>query len=156
MEAVSKLVYNKVIDQRAKKEFDMLEWADLIKQFMITENIKSGRAAARVLGVPQSTIHDWLRPLKLTRQQYERKKSSGYNDTEIYRELRTNITEPKESYVDKTKFEVVVQKVITELNYWIHRAEPTMEAMELLKGLENTVHRIQLHLDQKMKIKIVR
>lgn len=59
----------------------------MLQEFMEQEKITSQRELARRLEVPHSTIQDWLRPLKVTKEEYK-EKVEEQGKTEVYRELR--------------------------------------------------------------------
>jgi len=80
------LVYNLLCDLK-KKEIDKFVRARLIREYSNSRNI-SGRQLAKQLGIPKSTIEDWLRWDNLKPEQYEDYKEEGFTHTDIYESLR--------------------------------------------------------------------
>jgi len=100
-EEMKSLLKNYLVDLK-KKEIDKFARAKLL-EITMREFKLSQRALGEKIGVPHSTIADWLLINKLDEQEYKDMKTQGLNDTEIYRELRNNQKEDKEVITSQTK-----------------------------------------------------
>lgn len=85
-EVFAKLVLSSVID-RKKPAVSKREFALALRQYLDLHEL-SQRSFARKVGVPKSTIDDWLVPLKISEEDWEGFRTAGFTDTEIYRMLR--------------------------------------------------------------------
>jgi len=84
----TELVYNYMLDCR-KKEIEPFERAKLIRAYM-KENKLSVRALTKQIGVPHSTIQDWLLFDKITKEEYDEFQADGFKPKQIYKALRHN------------------------------------------------------------------
>ena len=85
---VDDVIFNFFVDMK-KKNIDKMQRAILLRKYMDKHKL-SGRALAKELGIPKSTIEDWLLLSKITQEEYDEMISNGMNYTDIYRTLRNN------------------------------------------------------------------
>lgn len=71
MELNQKLVYNYLIECGKKKEIDSYERATILKEYLRVNNI-SIHGLAKDLGMPYTTLNDWLIPLKLSKEEFNK------------------------------------------------------------------------------------
>jgi hypothetical protein len=83
---VQKLVFNLMLDMR-KEELEPIGRARLIQNYL-DDNSLTGRQLALQIGVPHSTLQDWLLWNKVTKDQYDDYIRQGYDQKDIYRSLR--------------------------------------------------------------------
>jgi DNA-binding transcriptional regulator YiaG len=126
----------------------------------------SQRQLARNIGIPKSTIEDWLLFGKISDNQYQRLKVKGYNDTEIYRKLRGDRSVPVSQKVEempvkrKTHFENddvnVLDDELTEVIYLLRKyttrtLKGTAQTYSLVKELRNILNKIEMKIEKEMK-----
>lgn len=85
-EKMQDIVFNMMCDLK-KKEIDPLFKASLIQEFMDSKGL-TGRQMSKYMGVPKSTLQDWLRWNRISQEQYDTYIKDGYTETDIYRSLR--------------------------------------------------------------------
>jgi hypothetical protein len=99
MEAVIKeLVFNLMCDLK-KKELDKFQRAKLIKSYLEDTGI-SQRQLALSIGVPKSTVEDWLLWDRMKPQEYDSLVKEGYTHTDIYESLRDGTLSGKDKAID--------------------------------------------------------
>lgn len=148
MIAEKSLVFNFLLDCR-KKEIDKWQRAIILREYLDSHSL-SQRQLAEQLGIPKSTIEDWLLWGRLTKEEYKRLKNKGLNHTQIYRLLRDNKKRPKSSFVNKSVLDIEVQECIKKLKPYINNGNGlyTPDSSELLKELVNTANRILMKAER--------
>lgn len=94
MEDINKKLRLGFATELKKPEIDKFERATIIRKVM-EDNNWSQRQFATEIGVPHSTVQDWLLFSKLKETEYEKLKTKGVSDTEIYKTLRVKSKESK-------------------------------------------------------------
>lgn len=142
------LIYNMLLDLR-KKEIDPFERAKLIGQFLMANNM-SQRRLAQELGVPKSTIEDWLLWNRITKNEYNQMIDHGANKTEVYRTLRNNKKKPKEALLQRKRMDFDIQRAIKTFRFYLKHYDQkwtshytSTELMELI----NILNRILIKLE---------
>lgn len=143
----NKLIVNMMLDMR-KEDIDPFERAKLITEFMEDNNIPSQREMGRRLGVPHSTIQDWLRWNKITEKEYQGFKDRGMNHTDVYRILRDNQTRSKDQYVQLTKFDYELKKFHSLIRSHIKNVECSHETESIINELKNDLNRLLMYIEK--------
>lgn len=146
----NKLVLNMMLDMR-KEDIDPFERAKLIKEFMSENNIPSQREMGRRLGVPHSTINDWLRWDKITEDEYQGFKDRGMTHTDVYRVLRDNTTKTKDCYIELTKFDYEIKKFHSSIRPFIKKLKCSKETESIIRDLINDLNRLLMYVDKKRR-----
>jgi hypothetical protein len=110
---------NFIIDLK-KKQIDPFARAAIIRSYMETKGL-SGRELARQMGIPHSTVQDWLLWKDIDDKKYEELKSAGLTATSIYRSLREKKT---------------TRTVITGFDSWLIEAKKNVRGYS--RGLDPT------------------
>jgi transposase len=141
------LIFNYLLDQR-KKEISKWDRAKLIGNYIREQNI-SQRELARRLGMPKSTIEDWLLLDRLTKDQYNTlKKRSG--DRDIYRMLRNNKQKTVQEIMQPpTNLDKILQKAIQDLKGVRYVPTTSVQTIVLLKQLQDILSGLTVKLNTK-------
>jgi len=153
MEKEIKLLLNNYLIDLKKKEIDKFERAKLLDVAM-REYKLSQRGLAQKIGVPHSTIQDWMLVLRLTEEEYSSLKRKGLNGTEIYRELRNNVTKPKENILENTRTNKDLKNILNNLKGVMHKVENdyiTFETENLLMEIINICNRFRIKIEKMLK-----
>jgi len=102
---LNNILFNFFLDLR-KKEINKRERATLLAKYLEDNNM-SQRELARELGIPHSTIQDWLMINRISVDRYDKLIECGLTDTDIYKILRN----------DKQAGDEEIDKIINEINY---------------------------------------
>ena len=95
---IKTLVFNLMCDLK-KKEVEPKDRATLIRKYMDSEGL-SARQMAITLGMPHSTVQDWLLWDKVSITEYDNYKDQGFTDKDIYRSLRGGTLSGTEKEID--------------------------------------------------------
>lgn len=140
------LVFNYIVDLK-KKNINYFDRARLVNKYIIDEKLTQ-RGLGEIIGVPHSTIYDWLLWLKISEDEYDELLLEGYNDTQIYQILRGNKKMKKETFTKKSKIEFLLEVSIKKLEPFVKRAPKTPEVSTLLLKLRDTINRILMYMDK--------
>jgi hypothetical protein len=145
MEVDDNLVYNFFVDLK-KKEIHPVDRANLIKEYCMNKKI-SLRQFAKDIGIPHSTIQDWVDYSRLTKLQFDKLlKKNGKK--EVYKLLRN--TRTKEINL-KNDLDITLQECIIKLKPFINKPQQNINTPHLLQELHNIINRIELHIERGLK-----
>ena len=97
---IKQLVFNLMCDLK-KRDINPIARAKLINAYL--ENTgQSQRSLALEIGVPKSTLEDWIMWGKITQKEYDGLKSEGYEHTDIYKSLRDGTLSGMPKAIDVT------------------------------------------------------
>ena len=145
---INNLLFNYFLDMR-KKEINKRQRALLIAKYL-DENKMSQRELARELGIPHSTIQDWLMINRISEEQYEQYKADGMTETDIYRMLRNNKQAQEDDYdmhIVKQEIEKSTSKFKSFLKY---SKQFDHETISDIKELINILKRIIIHKERNL------
>ena len=118
-------------------EINKFERAQIMADSMQRRRL-SGRALGNLLGVPKSTIEDWLLFSKLSLIQYKGMKRKGLGDTQIYRQLRNK--DKKIAYSYLTGLDLTLQNVLIQLKpYSDSRSSQSKTTTKLIDEIYKTL-----------------
>lgn len=100
-EFMNNATYNMLVNLK-KQNLNPITRAYIIRKY-IEDNNLSIRKLADEIGVPRSTIEDWLLWERVTKGKYEEMMKQGISHTEIYRTLRENKPERKEHKTERAE-----------------------------------------------------
>lgn len=148
MEVPNRLVYNFLLEIK-RKEIHPVERAEMINQYLKEENL-SARALAADLGIPHSTLQDWLDYSRMKTKDYDDLVKNGVSKKVIHRMLRGHrngsITLNAENILN-----LKLQEALSEFRDYINKPVWTNDTLILLKELKNVLARIEIHIEQNMK-----
>ena len=144
--ATDKLNFNYLMDLK-KRQIDKFERATIVKTYM-TKHKLTGRALAHRLGIPKSTIEDWLLFGKLEQVEYKEMKKTGLSDTDIYRSLRDRKKDSAKEIANETKLDYELKKAINKLNPLINKVVKSDDTQQLIKDLQNILNRILMRVEK--------
>jgi len=148
-EEVKILLNNYLVDLK-KKEIDKFQRAKIL-EITMKEFRLSQRALGEKIGVPHSTIQDWLLITKLDEDEYKQLKEQGLNDTEIYRELRNNKNIPKEIIIEQTK----INRDLEEIKKRVRRAMQSCQKEYINEYTDGKILEI-INLLNRLRMKVER
>lgn len=142
-DTVNSLLFNYFLDMR-KKDINKRQRARLLAKYLDDTGV-SGRELARQLGIPKSTVQDWLLINNISESKYEDFKSRGFTDTDIYRMLRNNKGREEKAF-DECMIREEIRETSRKLKMFINQGRH-MDASLIneLKELINVLNRILLH-----------
>ena len=143
------IIWNAMIDWK-KRDIDPFERAMVIKEYLLDTRL-SQRQLAEQLGMPHSTLQDWLRWDRITEKEYADMKKRGLNPTDVYRILRNNQNVDKEEFVKDTKLDYELGNVIRIIKPFINNPVYSSKTMSLIKELRNELNRLEMKIEMKMK-----
>ena len=146
-DTLNELLFNFFLDLR-KKEIDKRQRAELIAKYL-EQTGKSQRALAKELGIPHSTIQDWLLINRIKPETYDKFIEEGENDTSIYRMLRNNKKAPEKKFKTLLITEEL-RKAQVKYKYYINNSSRLdAEAIREMKELVNILNRAIIHAERK-------
>jgi transcriptional regulator with XRE-family HTH domain len=152
MEVPNRLIYNFLCDLK-KKEIHPVERAEMMKAYLKEEGI-SQRELARELGMPHSTVQDWLDYGKLSVKEFNHLTHSGLSKKEIHKTLRgeRNNTEIQEIIGNNLnrKLKAATIMLMEEIN----KPNANKETFRLIKDLELIIKRLKETIERKEKVEI--
>lgn len=144
--------FNLLQDLR-KKEINPVERAKFLESYLKHTNI-SQRELARQLGIPYSTLQDWISYKNITSKEYEILLDKGFGKREIYRMLRDdrgNARSKVSNAVNTPVINLLLSQMITDLRPLINTAVFDDETFTLIMDLRNVLNRMELHLEKRLK-----
>lgn len=148
MEVSNDIVFNCLIDLK-KKQLDPISRAKLIKSYLISNQI-SMRVLSKKIGIPLTTIHDWLSYNKINNKKLETMKQSGLSDTDIYNILRSSKYDKVSEISEISKLDLEVDRAIILFRpYILSQPKITPLTKHKLNELVNILNRIQVHINLK-------
>ena len=118
-----------------KKDIDPFERAQVIGKYLEDTGL-SQRQLAKDLGLPHSTVQDWLLWNRIDNDQYLELKDKNMRDTDIYRMLRNNKKEKVEILVETSKFQYEIENAIKQLSPYVTDTDTTRPARALVERLQ--------------------
>jgi transcriptional regulator with XRE-family HTH domain len=157
---MNNVVFNFFLDLR-KKEIDKKVRAELINKYL-KDNKMSQRQLASELGIPHSTIQDWLLFTRIPKAKYQEYIRKGHTETDIYRALRDNkgadlddietSLEQKKSRININGLEKDIDETITKFRALIHRHDYLdPNCVERIKELINILNRIIINKERGLR-----
>lgn len=113
-------------------------------KYLIKKSGLSVRAYAMAHGIPKSTLEDWLLWAKLDEKKLDELKSTGMNETMIYRGLRGTKGEPEVHELD-----LKIEALINDLNSSTIEKKASKLTYEKLDLLKKAVERARFRLEKK-------
>jgi len=134
---MKELVFNMMCDLK-KKEIEPKARAMLIQNYLDKTGL-SGRALAKQLGIPNTTLQDWLLWGNITKEKYDEYIEAGHTHKDIYRSLRGGTLSGKSKAID-----VVLNNCISKLE--VFKLGPpysrnTSKLIEELKRILDVIER---------------
>jgi len=129
------IIFNAMLDWR-KKDIDKVERAKIIKQYMKDEKITI-RDLAKELGIPKSTLDNWLLFARVSKEKIEELEEQGLGDTEIFRALRKTRTTSKEDIETSIEYDVEFERVLRKINFALKEDRLTKNTLKLAKDLRD-------------------
>ena len=152
-EYYEELLYNYFMDLR-KKDVDRFARAKIIRTYMEKEKLSEPEFAKR-LGVPKSTVYDWMIMDKITEDQYETLKTKGLKDTQIYRVLRGNTPIKEIKHIEEiTRLDSFLEEYIRDIKSFTSGLTKDMISNmtdDLAHELINQLGRLRLEIDKVQK-----
>lgn len=96
---IKTLIFNLMCDMK-KEEIAPIGRARLIQSYIESTGI-TGRQLAIRLGIPHSTLQDWLLWTKISQSQYQQYQEQGHTDSDIYRSLRGGTLSGRTKAIDQ-------------------------------------------------------
>lgn len=153
MEYFEEIIFNHFMDAR-KKEINRFARAKLLRVYMDKERLSEPELAKR-FGVPKSTIYDWMLFDKITEDQYEKLKSKGIKDTQIYRVLHDNTPIKELNHIEEvTKLDAILEEWIREIKYYISGVNKEMISSmtdDLCHELVSQLNRLRMEIERVRK-----
>lgn len=150
MDVSNELVYNFLIELK-KKEISPIDRAVIIKSY-IKENGMSARGLAKELGMPHSTLQDWMDYDRISKVEFEAMIDKGINKKTIHKTLRTTRgMDAQYKAIVQNDLNIQLQNSIVSLTCYMNNPEFNTETSELIKKLKNILNRIELNMDLKNK-----
>jgi len=143
---IDNVLFNFFLDMR-KKDIDKRQRAVLLAKYL-KDNKMSQRELGKELGIPHSTIQDWLMINRISEEQYQQYLDDGLTETDIYRMLRNNKKAEEKDYdlcVLHQEIKVTTSKFKKLINYGKNLDEETLSE---IKELINVLNRIVLHKER--------
>jgi len=149
MKSYKSLRFNAMLDWR-KKDIDKWERAIIIRDYL-DEFSLTQRQLAEQLGVPKSTIEDWMLYSRLTKTEYRAMKKKGLSSTDIYKLLRENKQKAKSRFIDVTKLDLEIEECKKKLHPYL-RADNglklTINSKYSVKELIDVCNRILMKIEK--------
>lgn len=146
---VNDILFNFFLDMR-KKDIDKRQRAQLLAKYLEDNNI-SQRQLAKELGIPHSTIQDWLMLNRISEEEYQKYIEEGMTYTDIYRMLRNNKQATTEDF-DLLLFKNEVKKSISKYRSLIQNSDKLdTELLDDIKELVNILNRAMIHNERQLK-----
>jgi len=134
MDVSKEIVFNTLLDWR-KETIDPLERAQLISRYQKEEGITQSELAKK-LGIPKSTLKNWLIWSRIDRTDYERLKKQGMGKLQIQDTLVN-----KKDYTDVTDLDVMLDQVLNRLRkYYTVNVKTIDRATRLRDDLTLLIH----------------
>jgi len=143
-----KRLHQHFIADITKQDVNILDRAIMIKNYL-EENRLSLRGFSRLYKIPLTTLHDWLLPLKLSKEKQEIIQKDSIRIADVYSMLEKSRF--KKRRLPQTESERVIEECIKNLTPLIYDITPNERIITLLNELKNVVNRIMFHLEQKMR-----
>ena len=144
LELSDQTIHNLINDFK-KKEINPKERAEILLEYRKHKGI-SQRQLAKNIGISHSVIQDWELWNKITTEQIKFAKTQGFNNTDIYKSLRSNnaqIVRHERAYID-----VILQQAIIDLRRYVHQSNYSEKTSQLIKDLTNVLNRILMRADK--------
>jgi hypothetical protein len=122
---VKELVFNMMCDMK-KHELEPIGRAKLIQNYLEQTGL-TGRMLAKRIGVPHSTLQDWLLWSRITKDQYDKHIQEGHSHLDIYKSLRGG------TLGGKLAIDLALQNCISKLEVFKLKP-PTSKDTKLLIG----------------------
>lgn len=152
-EVVNNLLFNSFLDMR-KKEINKHQRAKLLEKYMQDTGV-SGRGLAEQLGIPKSTLQDWLMINRITEDDYNAYLDKGFSETDIYRMLRNNKKSAPKQF-DECMVREQIKTTSSKLKSLINQGKYIDDNLIIeIKELVNILNRILLHNERNFWILVV-
>ena len=135
------LTYNYLIDLK-KKKIDKFERAKIIQNYL-DKTGKSIRGLSKTIGIPKSTIEDWLLYNRINEQQKKNQEIEGLTKTQIYRLLRNSKQKEKVDLVEE-----ILDTCIKLLTPIIKVGNQSKETTNKIKQLRDITNRMAMYSEK--------
>lgn len=142
-EISDEMAYNLIQDFR-KREIDPKERSEFIRAYMKNHNIGLKRAS-KILGIPKTTVHDWLMYEKVSTEKLKELEDKGHSKTQIYRALQENRVEELNEY---SEFDALLRQTLLTLKPFMNGK--TIKKTEHTNGLLHDLKTLVYNLEHKM------
>jgi hypothetical protein len=139
-EEIRDLVFNLMCDLK-KKDIQPIAKAKLIRTYLTDINLTERQLALR-LGMPHSTLQDWLRWEKTGNEEYKKLREEGYSHLDIYNSLRSGVLSGKKKAID-----VALQNCISKLEIFKIKPPFSKDTKQLLGKLKYVVSVIERQVE---------
>lgn len=119
-----------------KKDIEPIGKAKLIQEYMDINGI-TGRQMAKRIGIPHSTLQDWLRWNRITHEEYDRLTKEGHNHMDIYKSLRGG------ALADKKAIDVALKNCISKMEVFKIRPPYSKDTKLLISELKRILEVIE-------------
>lgn len=133
------LVYNYLVDLK-KKEINPIDRAKIIREYMDCQKIGL-REMSRELGMPASTLQEWVNYSKITKEEYENYKNQGLGETAI-RELVTD-NKPK---IDDIKFNKELNVIYAQLSLLPLKVPYNERTLSIIEKIDKKIKLMKMYI----------
>jgi hypothetical protein len=130
---IQDLVFNLMCDLK-KREIEPIGRARLIQSYLDSAGL-SGRQLASRLGIPHSTMQDWLRWNRMSQEDYNGYIKAGHSHLDIYKSLRGGTLSGKEVAID-----IALQNCISKMMIFKLKPPFSHDTKGLIKKLKNILN----------------
>jgi len=134
------ILFNLLLDFR-KRNINNIERAKILESY-INETKISQRELAKELGIPHSTIQDWLLWNKIDNDKYKNLKKDGLNDTSIYKLLRNNKSKAINNISIENEIQENIKKCYNILKPFINSVDKSNNTKNCILELQNLLNRM--------------
>ena len=145
---MDELIFFNFVQDLRKKDISPFVRARIINKYLI-ENDLSQRAFAKQMGVPHSTVQDWLLWCRITRDNYDKMKNN-LSDSEIYRILRNGKKDNVNELIKKTGIDYKLEESIKIIKRFIRNDSKYWSegTIGLVNELKNELNRLMMRIDK--------
>ena len=142
----SDVVYNFLVELK-KKDIDPIDRAKIILHYCREKNL-SIRGLADELGMPHSTLQDWIDYDKIDKRAYIRLVNAGVSKQSIHRILRNNRSRHDISIIMSNDLNLRLEESMSLLRNFLNDPVANDDTIRLINELRNMLNRIELHIER--------
>lgn len=147
MNVPNELVYNFIVELK-RKDVNPVDRAQIIQEYM-DENKLTIKKLSIESGLPTATIHDYINFNKIDKEEYTQLLDKGVTKTEIFKALRNS--EYKRKKLTPNELNMLIEETTSRLKMYINNPIFDKNTLDLIKDLRNTLNRLELHLEKRLK-----
>jgi len=146
----NELVYN-FLTELKRKEINPVERARIIEAYCKETGI-SIRGLAKELGISKTTLHYWLTYATIEKKDYTKLSNKGFSEPEINKIINScSIQEINVDKVLELELNILLKDNTIKFKKFINEPKINEITLELIKDLQNTLNRLELHVEKKLK-----